>query len=136
MKKAGDILNIFFNEIERKQSEDYLSFYQSWKKIAGNKIGENTTIKDIIDGTLFIEIDHPGWKQLIMIKEKNILRQINNKYPELSVKKIRYNFKKSSNEKIKNIKNEKIIKKNIVKNEIENEDFSQLLKKMRKRSQE
>lgn len=136
MKKAGDLVNIFFNEVQKKQGQQYNSFHDSWEKIAGDKIGLNSEIRDVIDENLIIEIDHPGWKQLILLKEKYIIKKINKEFPDLPIKKIKFYFKNSKkiDEKIQEIpKNADI---NQVSVEVDNKDFSELLKKMSKRSEE
>ncbi|MGL1893720.1 MAG: DUF721 domain-containing protein [Spirochaetaceae bacterium] len=136
MKKAGDLVNIYFNEVQKKEGEQYNSFHNSWNEITGDKIGNNSEIKDIVDGNLIIQIDHPGWKQLILLKEKYILKKINKKFPELSVKKIKFYFKNSNkiNDKTKDILKNTDINRDKV--EIDNANFSELLKKMSKRSEE
>ncbi len=136
MKKAGDLVNIYFNDVQKKQGEQYSNFHNSWKKIAGEKIGLNTKIKDIVDGNLIIEIDHPGWKQLILLKEKYILRQIKKSFPELLVEKMKFHFKTTANVTKKQIIVKKQEENKVIINEIENSGFSDLLKKMSKRSEE
>lgn len=136
MKKAGDLVNLFFNEVQKKQGEQYNSFHDSWEKIAGEKIGVNSEIRDIIDESLIIEIDHPGWKQLILLKERQILNKINKEFPELSVKKIKFYFKNSKKISENSKEIEKSADINQVNVEVDNKDFSQLLKKMSKRSEE
>lgn len=136
MKKAGDLLNIFFDDIQKAQGEQFSDFHKSWERIAGEKIGQNTKINDIVDGNLIIEIDHPGWKQLILLKEKNIIRQINKDFPELKVGKIKFYFNNRTN---KNKNEVVVIEKKTQETLLESDmsdDFQLLLKKMNKRSEE
>lgn len=145
MKKIGDLVNNFFNEMQQKQGEEYISFNKSWSEIAGDKIAQNTEIKDIEDGNLIIKIDHMGWKQLIMTKEKKIIYVINKKFPELKVKKIKFYFSTNHKKTSRNLEDKTQILPEDgreTKNEIENSktdmnnDFKSLLEKMRKRSEE
>ncbi len=134
MKKAGDLLNGIFTEVQKKQGKVYNSFHDSWKEIAGEKIGNNSSIKDVIDGFLVIEIDHPGWKQLISLSEKRIIYKINKKFPELNLKKIKFYFK-NNNKKVEVMQEEKVDNSDKIE-VIENIEFKDLLKKMNKRSEE
>lgn len=136
MKNAGDLINALFSDLQIDQGESYINFNSSWKKIAGEKIGNNSKIKDIVDGNLIIEIDHPGWKQLIQLKEKYIIKKIKYDFPELNVKKIKYYFKnreKAVDESGMVVNKDKKTVKDI---EIDNSDFLSLLTKMNKRSEE
>lgn len=136
MKKAGDLLNLYFDEIQKSEAEQYSNFQNSWEKIAGTKIGTNSKIKDVIDGKLIIEIDHPGLKQLILFKEKYIIRSIKKEFPELNILKIKFYFKNNSIITKKNtVINEKTEYKSVEKSDID-VNFSDLLKKMSKRSEE
>lgn len=136
MKKAGDLLNVFFNDIQKSEGEQFSNFHKSWEKIAGEKIGHNTKINDVVDGKLIIEIDHPGWKQLILLKEKNIIRQIKKQFPQLKVKKIKFIFKDRIKIDKKNFVIESENYTKTAENSEINGDFLSLLKKMNKRSEE
>jgi len=137
MKKAGDLISSYFNKVQEIQGESYINFNKSWKKIAGEKIGNNTTIYDVHDGNLIIEIDHPGWKQLILMKEKIIIAKIKKDYPELDIKKIKFHFKNKTKIRSENVEKEKNEKKdNYIHKTFDNPDFFDLLKKMSKRSEE
>lgn len=136
MKKAGDILNIYFDEIQKKEGEEYSNFQNLWEKIAGEKIGLNSKIYDVEDGKLIIEIDHPGLKQLIMLKEKAIIRTIQKDFPQLNVKKIKFYFKSKSNSVVKSNNQMEKIDVKPAKDVVIDKNFSELLKKMSKRSEE
>lgn len=139
MKKASDLLHGFFDKIQQSQGEAYIDFYKSWEQIAGPKIGRNTRINDISDGFLIIEIDHMGWKQLILSKENHIISQINRRFPQLEVKKIKFYFNNNRMSNVKeidyDISNTPKDDKSFEEINIDN-DFLQLLKKMSKRSEE
>lgn len=136
MKKAGDLLNIYFDDVQKSEGAQYSNFQKSWENIAGKKIALNSKISDVIDGKLIIEIDHPGVKQLILLKEKWILKSIKKDFEQLNITKIKFYFKNNS---IKTVKNSDKIENKVYKavvDQVEDKDFSELLKKMSKRSEE
>ena len=136
MKKAGDLLNSYFNEIQKSEAEQYSSFQNSWEKIAGSKIGLNSKIVDVIDGKLIVEIDHPGVKQLILLKEKYIIKGIKKGFPDLNVNKIKFYFKNDRKKSVIKTEIKDFPKKISVDDSLISKDFSELLKKMSKRSEE
>jgi len=139
MKKASDLLNVFFDDLQKSQGEQYIDFNKSWENIIGEKIGKNSKIKDVIDGNLIIEIDHTGWKQLILAKEKQIISKINRAFPELKIKKIKFHFtdrNKTKSEDKFNFRENNTENENVQgKREEIDKDFLSLLKKMSKRSE-
>jgi predicted nucleic acid-binding Zn ribbon protein len=134
MKEFGDLLKKYISSVQLEKAEEYNNFYESWKSIAGDKIGNNTKIKDVEDGYLIIEIDHTGWKQLIKMNEKSIISRINRQYPALEVKKLKF-FHVNKVQIMEENKIIESIKENNLE-KIENTEFLDLLKKMKKRSQD
>lgn len=137
MKKAGDLLNSFFDEVQREKGERYVAFYESWQKIAGEKIGRNSRIVDLEGAVLIVEVDHPGWIQLLQINEKKILYKVRKLYPELGVEKLKIFLKGEMKERIAPEKSE--INQDSADSSVETMEespFKDLLQKMKKRSKE
>lgn len=136
MKKAGDLLHNYFDDIQMNEGKQYSELKTAWREIAGDKIGYYSSLNDVVDGVLIIDIDHPGIKQLILLKERDILRRINKRYPVLNISKIKFNFR---NNPYTNRKNDVITEKTeekTVEERVSDKDFLSLLKKMSKRSEE
>ena len=91
MKKASELIEQVFLSIENKQpgEEKYISLFRSWETIAGTDIASHSIVKEIEDKTLIIEVDHPGWSQLLTIQKQTILRKIRKMFPELEILRIR-----------------------------------------------
>ena len=88
MEKAGDILKLFLDKKQLDAAKSYSSFFRSWENIVGENIAAHSEVKDIRNHTVLIEVDHPGWIQMIQINYQRILKAIQIRYPELNVKKI------------------------------------------------
>ncbi len=125
MKKAGDILIQVLSGLHA-EGKHYISFYNSWEKIAGTDIANHSSLSDIKNGILYIDVDHPGWIQLIQIKKKYILRKIKSMFPELEVKDLRIFLRKFSGETGKNSPNQD----NGEQKRDEDLDFKGLLEKL------
>ncbi len=97
MKKAGDILIQVLSGLHA-EGKHYISFYNSWEKIAGTDIANHSSLSDIKNGILYIDVDHPGWIQLIQIKKRYILGKIRSMFPELEVRDLRIFLRKFSGE--------------------------------------
>ena len=89
MKKAAEILARVLDEKNRKLGQAYSSIFGAWSQIVGESLAEHSRIYEIANRNLFIEVDHPGWMQLLLMKKPQILRGVKRKYPDMEVKEIR-----------------------------------------------
>ena len=89
MKKAGDILKSVLGDAEAQQAREWSSFFGGWSIIAGEDLAAHSKVIDVKKGTVLVEVDHPGWMQVLQLKATRILKAIKSKYPELDVEDIR-----------------------------------------------
>jgi len=89
MKTAGSILSALFDEGFVKKAKGYSKLFDSWTDItAKNGIAaaaDHSRIKDLDRGILLVEMDHPGWKQILQTKQSKLLNDIRLRFPELDV---------------------------------------------------
>jgi hypothetical protein len=111
MEKAGNIIKIFlqtcFDKAQLKEGEGYHTFFSDWEKIIGSRFFQHSKPIDVKDHFLYLEVDHPGWLQLIQMNEKSIIKRISSLFPQLEVKflKIKLNtdtFDKPLTKKVEN----------------------------------
>ena len=89
MKKAGDILTSILGSPEAKQAENWSTFFRGWRAIVGDDIAAHTEVKDVKRGAVLVEVDHPGWFQMLQLKKTTALKKIKEHYPELEIRDIR-----------------------------------------------
>jgi predicted nucleic acid-binding Zn ribbon protein len=87
MKRAGDLLKEFFDNIKIKDTGTD-TIFTSWEKIAGTDIASHSRIKDYKKNILTIEADHPGWIQIINLKKNQIIQRISEKFPDKEIDEI------------------------------------------------
>ena len=89
MKTAGDILSALFDERFVEKARGYSKFFDSWTDItAKNGIAaaaDHSQIKDLDRGVVLIEIDHPGWKQVLQTKQSKLLNDFRIRFPDLDI---------------------------------------------------
>jgi hypothetical protein len=89
MKTAGEILSAIFDERLMKKAEEYSELFESWQDITiKNGIAaaaDHSRIKDLDRGILLVEIDHPGWKQIIQTKQGKILNDIRSRFSDMDI---------------------------------------------------
>ena len=96
MKKAGDILSDYMRDLHLNMENGYSSVFKSWGNIAGEDMISHSSVKDLNNGILLVEADHPGWIQLLQMRKKKIIKNIQYHYPELDIINIRFVLKSNS----------------------------------------
>jgi hypothetical protein len=86
MDKAGDLLKAFFAFHNLEGGEKYVSLFSSWRKVAGDDIASHSRIVDLRRGALLVEVDHPGWMQMLQMKQEAILKTLALRYPDLAIR--------------------------------------------------
>ena len=89
MKTAGDVLSALFDEKFLKKAHGYSKLYDSWTDItAKNGIAAasaHSRIKDMNNGILLVEMDHPGWKQILQTKQSKLLNDFRIRFPDMNI---------------------------------------------------
>ena len=88
IKSARELLAAFFDEEKLRRGSGYAEFFSSWKYLVGEQIAAHSRIADIKDGVLIVETEHPGWIQLLQLRQKAILDGVAVRYPEVNLRSI------------------------------------------------
>jgi hypothetical protein len=89
MKTAGNILSALFDEQFMKKAEGVSKLFDSWEEITEKNgiaaAAAHSRIKDLDRGILLVEMDHPGWKQILQTKQSKLLNNYRRRFPELDI---------------------------------------------------
>jgi hypothetical protein len=94
MKRAGELLSVFFDEKLLKKAKNYSDLFSSWARIS-EKAGiaaaaGYSRLKEFERGLILIEADHPGWVQILQTKEQRLLENARRLFPELDIRGISF----------------------------------------------
>jgi hypothetical protein len=94
MKRAGELLSVFFDEKLLKKAKDYSDFFSSWARITEKSgiaaAAGYSRLKEFERGLILIEADHPGWVQILQTKEQRLLENTRRLFPELDIRGISF----------------------------------------------
>lgn len=89
MKRAADILARLLDEKAGEQQSSGSAVFRGWAQIAGGPLSEHSRVYELQHGQLCVEVDHPGWLQVLLLKQEGILRKLRRAYPQLSIRGLR-----------------------------------------------
>ncbi|GAB1482302.1 hypothetical protein MASR2M78_11170 [Treponema sp.] len=85
MKKAGDLLNAFFDEQTLTKAGAYSELFSAWRSLVNERIAAHSKIVELERDILIVEADHPGWIQVLQFKQADILKAAQKRFPDLSI---------------------------------------------------
>jgi len=88
VKDISSLMSSFFDADRLQQGEKYSNFFSSWQTIVGSRLAAHSRVIDIDKGLLVIEAEHPGWIQLLQMRQSGILAEVVRRYPELGLRGI------------------------------------------------
>ena len=89
MEKAGDIFRTLLDRRLVEKGQQYAAFFGSWEQIAGEHLAAHSEIKDIRNGVVVVEADHPGWIQLLQLRQHTLLDALRRRFPDLGIRSLR-----------------------------------------------
>ena len=61
-----------------------------WKETVGEKVSQNTAPEKVESGTLYVKASNPTWRQELMFKKEEILKKLNKRLGEKTIKEIKF----------------------------------------------
>ncbi|MCL1932162.1 MAG: DUF721 domain-containing protein [Treponema sp.] len=89
MKRVGDVLSAIFDEDMMQKARGYSALFSCWKDLTEkNNIAaaaDHSWITSLDKGMVWIEVDHPGWKQILQTKESKLLSDFRYRFPDMDI---------------------------------------------------
>ncbi|MCL1837276.1 MAG: DUF721 domain-containing protein [Treponema sp.] len=89
MKRAGDVFSALFDGEMARKADGYSAFMSCWKDLMEKNhiaaAAAHSRIQKLDKGLVWIEADHPGWKQILQTKESKLLHDFRYRFPELDI---------------------------------------------------
>lgn len=90
MRKVGDILREYLREKGWLTENPYGALFRNWREVAGGGLADHTRLRDVHDGIMIVEADHPGWLQMAGIRREALLSAARRAAPEARLAGIRF----------------------------------------------
>jgi hypothetical protein len=94
MKRAGELLAAFLDQQTLGTAREYSALFSSWRSIAGDTLAAHSWIRELERSVVLVEADHPGWIQMLQIKEKDLLDALRRRFPDQRIAGISFRLSK------------------------------------------
>jgi len=94
VRKASDLLGILLSPAVRDKADAWTRFSDFWKHAAGENLAAHSRVADVRNGIVFVEAEHPGWIQLLQMRQNQILDAVARTFPELGISGIAFRLAK------------------------------------------
>ncbi len=80
-----DVLDVVLKNLKTDITEERFQLNSAWAEIAGTDIALHVRVVDIHHKSLVLRADHPSWANVVMLKKKQLIKAIQNRYPALGI---------------------------------------------------
>ncbi len=89
MRKIGDILKDYLRERGWLNENPYTPLFAGWSQVAGD-LAAHTRLRDVRDGIMLVEADHPGWLQMARMRKEALLSAARAAAPDARITDVRF----------------------------------------------
>jgi predicted nucleic acid-binding Zn ribbon protein len=89
VKKIGDLLKEYMRERGWLEANPYQPLFEEWAKVAGESLARHARLADVHNGILLVDVDHPGWLQIVQLRQAALLEAARRLAPMANVEGIR-----------------------------------------------
>jgi hypothetical protein len=90
IKDVSALLSAFFDEEKLRRGGRYAQFFESWTAVVGERLAAHSRVVDLDKGILVVEAEHPGWIQLLQMRQTQTLDALAKRFPDLALRGIAF----------------------------------------------
>ncbi len=84
-KSVRDLLARLFSSVDDRAGRQYVELHHKWQSLVGFDIAAHSEPVDVKRSALVVQVDHPGWMQMLQMREKALIVRLQREFPELSI---------------------------------------------------
>lgn len=82
------------------EAQGWARFFSSWNSSVGERLAVHSRPVDVRNGIVIVEAEHPGWIQLLQLKQESLLAQLKKAFPDLGIRGIAFRLQGSGGREI------------------------------------
>ena len=89
MKRIGDLVRQFLEDRGWDAGDPYSPLFTGWKQVVGESLAGHSRLADVENGVLIVEVDHPGWLQMLSMRRQAVLEAARKAAPRARIEGMR-----------------------------------------------
>lgn len=89
MKRIGDLVRQFLEDRGWEGGDPYSPLFTGWKQVVGEPLATHCRLAEVEDGILIVDVDHPGWLQMLSMKSRTVLEAARKAAPKARIEALR-----------------------------------------------
>jgi predicted nucleic acid-binding Zn ribbon protein len=69
--------------------DQYSPLFAGWKQVVGEPLAGHSRLAEVEDGVLIVDVDHPGWLQLLSMRKQAVLQAARKAAPRARIEGVR-----------------------------------------------
>ena len=89
MEPVGSLLKQYLESHNLRSDSGYPALFRGWRTVIHGQLVEHSRVLDVKNRVLIVEVDHPGWRQILLLQKVDILKKVHRLFPELEIADIK-----------------------------------------------
>jgi len=90
LEKLDTTIKNFLNKLGLTKNVNQNKAIVLWDEVVGEKISKNTEAISVEHGILTVTVSNPTWRQELVFKQQEIIKQLNTKLGQNTIKEVRF----------------------------------------------
>lgn len=100
IRKAGELVERLMGPKAADEAQGWARFFSTWDSSVGERLAAHSKPVDVRNGIVLVEAEHPGWIQLLQLKQESLLAQLKRAFPDLGIRGIAFRLQGSGGREI------------------------------------
>lgn len=89
-RRAGDIVTRLIDSLGVTDESGVVPVVAAWREIVGVDLAAHSRIVDLVNGVIFVGVDHPAWLQQLHLGQRRVVATIQKRFPSLHVRRLAF----------------------------------------------
>lgn len=90
IRTAAELISALISPKAAEAAGTWAKVTGAWPALAGDRAAPHSRIADLENHVVTVEVDHPGWIQLLQFRQVRLLTEIQERFPSLEVRALQF----------------------------------------------
>ncbi len=90
IKTAAELISAIISPQAAEAAGTWAKVLGVWPRLAGERAAAHSRITDLANRIVLVEVDHPGWIQLLHFRQTVLLKELQRCFPALEIRGIQF----------------------------------------------